>query len=204
MSLVGVRYVHPFLAVADRISAPILVIEGWSPAHTMKQAASEFNSGHYQRGVLVRSVLTVGDKYESGRYSGDYVTALLVQYGVPAEQLKTLFPNVTRKDRTYHSALAVRESLHQEGISVTSLEVATVGAHARRSRLLYQKAFGDNVKIGIIPLDDIAYDSSRWWASSEGVRDVIGECIAYFYARIFFHPSDPESNDPTAPKSRGP
>ena len=68
------------------------------------------------------------------------------------------------------------------------IDVATVALHARRSRLLYQKAFGSQTEVGIIALDDLTYDPAHWWRYSEGVRETIGESIAYVYARLFFHP----------------
>ena len=37
---------------------------------------------------------------------------------------------------------------------------------------------------GIIAVEDQDYDSKRWWESSDGVRTVIGEMIAYVYARL--------------------
>jgi hypothetical protein len=179
---------HPFLAVTDRTPADLLVVEGWSPPHTMRQAASEFLHGGYQHVVLIRAVLDKGDKYESGRYSGDFMSQMLLSDGVPKDKLVTLFPNVARKDRTFYSALAVKQWLGQQKMDLKSLDVATEGPHARRSRLMYQKAFGDGVRVGVIALDSHEYDPSHWWRTSEGVRDVIGESIAYLYARFLFRP----------------
>jgi hypothetical protein len=190
--LAAMRYgAYPFLTVTDRVPAEVLVIEGWSPPSTMRQAASEFLHGGYRRALLVRPVLETGDQYESGHYSADFVTRMLIADGVPGEKLSTLFPNVARKDRTFHSALAVQQWLKERGMHIQALDVATAGPHSRRSRLMYQKAFGDGVKIGVIALDNPEYDPKRWWRTSEGVRDVVGESIAYLYARVLFHPSNP-------------
>jgi hypothetical protein len=62
------------------------------------------------------------------------------------------------------------------------------GAHARRTRLLFQKAFGDEAGVGIIAISSPDYDGAHWWLYSEGVRDVVGETLAYLYAQVFFHP----------------
>jgi hypothetical protein len=67
-----------------------------------------------------------------------------------------------------------------------------MGPHSRRSRLLYQKAFGSRVKVGVFSRPDEEYDSKRWWASSVGFEQVIGEGIAYLYARVLFHPPKPQ------------
>lgn len=181
--------VHPFLAPTQRVPARLLVIEGWSPPITMKEAAAEFRSGGYEQAVLIRPVLDVGDKYETGRYSADWMARMLVQDGVPDDKLTTLCPDVARKDRTYHSALAVKEWMAAQHLSFNSLDVATEGPHARRSWLLYEKAFGSGVKVGIIAMQTPYYDPKHWWRTSDGVRGVIGEGLAYLYARFLFWPA---------------
>jgi DUF218 domain len=180
--------------VSEPVPADLLVLEGWSPSYTTTQVAQEFLTGKYQRVLVVKAVLNVPDKYESGRYGADYMANLLVQHGVPADRVTTILPTVVKKDRTYHSALAAREWLAQQKITVKSLNLATVGAHSRRSRLMYEKAFAGEVQIGIIPLDNLDYDPAHWWRTSEGFRDVMGEAIAYFYARFIFHAPDPATD----------
>ena len=60
------------------------------------------------------------------------------------------------------------------------------GAHSRRTRLLFQKAFGDGVTIGIVASPEREFDPRRWWTSSSGFRTVTSEIIAYLYARFIF------------------
>ena len=80
---------------------------------------------------------------------------------------------------------------------MSSINVLTEGAHARRTRLLYQKAFDQNVTVGIIAVSNPDYNPKQWWRYSDGVREVIGESIAYIYAKFFFYPSASLSdNDP--------
>ena len=61
-----------------------------------------------------------------------------------------------------------------------------MGPHARRSRLLYEEALGGEFKIGIIALADRRFDPEHWWRSSEGVRAVVDDTVAYLYARLYF------------------
>ena len=189
VAVVGMRTIHPFLATTRRSGGNLLLVEGWIASYTMAQVADEFRRGRYEQVLVMRAVDdSLGDKYESGRYVGEYMANSLIRCGVPAERVNSVFCPVSRKDRTFHSALAAKQWLAQRGISVNSMDVATLGPHARRSRLLCEKAFGRDVKVGIIALEDRAYDPSHWWRSSEGVREVLGEAIAYGYVRIFFHP----------------
>jgi hypothetical protein len=53
--------------------------------------------------------------------------------------------------------------------------------------LLFQKAFGDTVTVGIIAVPNPDYDARHWWRYSDGVRDVADEGIAYVYAKFFFY-----------------
>ena len=107
-----------------------------------------------------------------------WMARLLVADGIPDAKLATLFPNVARKDRAYHSALAVKEWLTEQHLIADALVVASAGPRARRSRLLYEKAFGRYVSIGVIALRTTDYDPQRWWRTSAGVREVTGESIA--------------------------
>jgi hypothetical protein len=184
------RSICPFLGVTAKTGGPLLVIEGWIPPTVLHQAAAEYKTGQYQHVLIVRPILLgTTNKYESGEYYGDYVANLLVEYGIPKESLDTIFCPNSRKDRTYHSALAARRWLAAHYPDVRSFDLATFHLHARRSRLLYEKAFAGQDRIGIIALDDPTYDPRHWWRYSEGVREVISEGTAYLYARFLFHAS---------------
>jgi hypothetical protein len=64
----------------------------------------------------------------------------------------------------------------------------TLGAHARRTRLLFEKALPKEASVGIIAVENQDFDASHWWRSSQGVRTVVGEIIGYAYARLVFWP----------------
>ena len=70
-----------------------------------------------------------------------------------------------------------------------SINVVTEAAHARRTRLLYQKAIGRNVTVGVTAISNPDYNPKQWWRYSDGIREVIGESIAYINAKFFFSPS---------------
>jgi uncharacterized SAM-binding protein YcdF (DUF218 family) len=106
---------------------------------------------------------------------------------VPAAKVK--------RDRTYVSAVALRDWFRQRGPAPAALNVVTTDVHARRTRLLFEKAFGAGTRIGIIAVPDDRFDGVRWWRTSEGVRTVFSESLGYFYARVFFVISD-DQNEP--------
>jgi uncharacterized SAM-binding protein YcdF (DUF218 family) len=134
----------------------------------------------------------------SGGYINDFNTSasvgaeLLVKHGLPKELVQMVPSRVSGRDRTYNSALALREYFQTNGMAVKNFNLMTEDVHARRSRLLFQRAFGAGVAVGIIAAPDPDYDPARWWRYSEGVREILGESIAWFYAVFLFHPEAPQ------------
>jgi hypothetical protein len=191
--------IHPFLAVTHRVNTNILVVEGWISRYAIREAAEEFKTGSYQR------IFTTGGPVEgSGGYTNDYNTSasvgaeILKKFGVPDDLVQMVPSRVIARERTYSSAVALRDWLREHNAPVPGINVLTEDAHARRTCLLYHKAFGKSVTVGIIAVANPDYDSTQWWRYSDGVREVIGEAIAYIYARFFFYPSASSPDKETA------
>jgi hypothetical protein len=184
--LAGSRH---FLAVTHRVDSNVLVVEGWGHPYAMDAAVKEFNAGHYDR------AFTTGGPVEGmGGYVNDYCTSasvgagLLKAAGLPDKVIQMVPSRVWNRDRTYYSAVALRDWFKEHNLQVQSFNIVTEGAHARRTRMLFQEAFGRDVQVGIISVPSPDYDEKHWWRCSEGVREVIGESIAYVYAKFFFWP----------------
>jgi uncharacterized SAM-binding protein YcdF (DUF218 family) len=196
----GLSMIHPFLALTDRVNSKILLVEGWIPRYALRASADEFNRGPYER-----IFTTGGPDSGSGGYVNDYQTSAsegaeaLKEAGVPEDVVQTVPSHVIGRDRTYSSAVAFRDWLREHSVTIRSINVLTEDAHARRTRLLYQKALGKNVIVGIISVPNPDYDPKLWWRYSDGVREVIGESIAYIYARLFFYPSGSSRDEKAAP-----
>jgi hypothetical protein len=193
-SLLAVQYtIYPFLATTRRVTTKVLVVEGWLSIEDSRQAVMEFRHGNYKK-VLTTGCLAAKDDWgdELKVSYADWGAANLRKLGISRELIQPVPCWIERKDRTYHSALALKEWCAKEGVNVKAMNIVTRGPHARRTRLLFRKAFGLNVQIGIIAVEPKDYDPRQWWRSSEGVRDVAGEMLAYVYARLFFVPGGSE------------
>jgi uncharacterized SAM-binding protein YcdF (DUF218 family) len=177
---------YPFLAVTRRVDATVLVMEGWVPGYAARAAAAEFRSGPYQR-----LFTTGGPVAGTGGYVNDYNTAasvgadLLREAGISGESLQMVPSHVMGRDRTYSAAVALRDWFREHGSAPRSFNVVTEDAHARRTRLLFEKAFGHGVDVGVISVPNPDYDARYWWRYSEGVRQLVGELTSYVYARLF-------------------
>jgi uncharacterized SAM-binding protein YcdF (DUF218 family) len=112
--------------------------------------------------------------------------AILNKKGLGPEVVQAVPSPFVPQDRTFTEAVTLRKWLLERGIVVGSVNILTEGPHARRSRLLFAKAFGKNVKVGVISVPSVNYDHTHWWRTSEGVRTMIGELLAYEYARLLF------------------
>ena len=192
--------IYPFLAVTHRVNTNVLVVEGWVPRYAIGRGVEEFKNGFYER-----IFTTGGPENGHGRYTNDYNTSasvgaeILKKFGIPDDVIEMVPSRVMGRERTYSSAVALRDWFREHNTPLHSVNVLTEGAHARRTRLLYQKAFGRDVTVGIIAVSNPDYNSTEWWRYSDGVREVIGETIAYIYARFFFYPSVSSSDKETAP-----
>lgn len=183
------RYVYHFLAVTDpRPPSSCLVMEGWMQADQLREAYRVFQQGGYQ--MILTSGCRVEDQWDPKLVVtyADWAAAKLRRLGVPPELIHPVPSYVKKKDRTYSSALAVKQWLATNNIKLKDLNIVTMGAHARRSRLLFQKALGPDIQVGVIAIEDEQFDPKHWWRTSEGVREILGETIAYVYARFFFYP----------------
>ena len=180
--------VYPFLAVTQPIPAKLLVMEGWMPAHLAGQVAHQYESGRFEKVLLVRGLRETGDPYESGEFWAKYMANRLVELGIPKDRVEVVFFEESNTDRTYQSALAAKNWLAEHGGETRAINVATLGPHARRSRLLFEMAFDKQWDVGVIALNQPMYDIDHWWRSSAGVREVASELLAYLYARFFFSP----------------
>jgi hypothetical protein len=181
--------IYPFLAMNRPLYGDILVVEGWIPDYALEKAIVEFKTNNYQRLITTGGPLNKGSYLSKYKTHAELTATLLKKLGLSEEVIVSIPTPLVNTDRTYATAIAVKKWLLASNLSIKSLDIYSVGVHARRSRLLFKKALGDKVTVGVIAVESEGYDPQCWWKSSNGVRAVFGETIAYIYARFFFYPS---------------
>jgi len=180
------RAVFPWLAVQDSIPGGVLVAEGWAPDRALAKTLDEFRARPYS-GIYV-----TGIPIEKGGVLAAYPTfaeasaATLIKLGADPQTVHAVPAGNVLKDRTYTTAVALRDWLREHQVPADRVNVVSLGAHSRRTRLLFQKAFGPATRVGIIAMPHSDFDPAQWWRSSQGFRIVTGEIIAYAYARLVF------------------
>jgi hypothetical protein len=178
-------HIYPFLAINSPLQqADVLVVEGWIPDYALKQAATESQEKSYSQ------IITTGVPLEKGSYILEYknyaeiAAVTLKNIGLESEKIVAVpSPEVT-KDRTYASAIALRQWLEKSNSQIAAINLFTHDTHARRSWLIFQKALAPKIKVGIISSAPQNYDPKKWWIYSAGVRSIINEIVAYIYAVV--------------------
>lgn len=182
--IMAIANIHPFLAVTATIPANILVVEGWLPDYAVEEAIAEYQRGSYEK------LITTGTPLSRGYYLAEYknfaelTAATFLALGFDSKQLVAVPTPKVEKDRTYTSAITLRQWLSASGLQVTGVNLFSLGTHTRRSWLIFRQTLAPQVPVGAIAVEPRAYDVKHWWRSSEGVRTVISEVIAYLYARF--------------------
>jgi hypothetical protein len=194
LGLAFISWIHPFLAVTERVDTPYLVIEGWIPNYGLEASMAEFKSKPYQMIFTVGADPLTGVDVEKQDSTAIEAGKRLSWLGVSPELVTAVPARIKYRNRTFQSAVALRKWIEENHLPVTSFNLVTMGPHSRRSRLLFEKAFAGRARVGIISVENREYDPKRWWKYSEGVKEVIGEGVGYLYARFVFHPGNSDSN----------
>ncbi len=186
--VLAILNIHPFLSVTHRVNTDVLVLEGWVPDYAVKKSIEEFEDNNYKLMIVTGIPIKTGSFLTKYKSTAEVTTASLIKLGFDKNLIVTVSAPYSKKDRTFSSALALKKYLSKSKFKVKSFNIFTFGCHSRRSWLLFKKAFGNKMNIGIISIRKITYNPDRWWKTSDGVRDVIDETVAYIYARFFFFP----------------
>jgi hypothetical protein len=189
-----VRGVHGHLAQSAPTGRGLLVVEGWLPAESVAEAVDLYRRGSYRRLVAAGGPMEDGTCPACFESYAERAAALARGFGLPEEEVAVVPAPASAQERTFRSAVSVRQWAEASGLPVDSLDVVSLGPHARRSRWLYQRAFGDAVAVGVIAAAPRSYDPAAWWRSSAGARTVLSELATWLWVWTSFDPGEPGSS----------
>ncbi len=180
---------YPFLAQAKPGNAKILVVEGWIPDHGLKNAIDYYHKNNYAY------IIVTGVPITQWTFSSPFSN--MAEASV--ESMRRLFfrdtiytatiPNTVLRDRTYATAVSLNMEFDKWNLPYRDFDLYTMGAHARRSHLMYRKVFNDGRKIGLVVDTDPSFDYAAWYSSSRGFRIVFSELVSYIYSALLFKPN---------------
>lgn len=190
------RQIGPWLAVTEPARVPgggrpLLIVEGWAGERELDEAAAHARrQGH---GLVITSggpITSFGAQASYAERAAQYLQARL-----PAVQVQAVPAPPTAQDRSYASAVWVRDWIARQAMPVPAIEVYTVGVHARRTRLLYRMAFGEDTQVGIVAGKPQEGDLARWWTRSDSAKDVAMEIFSLAWTQCCFWPAERGSHE---------
>lgn len=178
--------VQPFLAANRPVGGEVLVVEGWIPDYAMREALATFRSRPYKLMITTGGAMPEGMAFSDFGNYAEFAAAVMRDFGLGGDSVMAVPSPDVGRDRTYQEGVSVGEWLRAHPGFFTRMDLVSFSTHARRSRLLYRMALGPEVEVGVLAPRDIGYDPKAWWKTSNGVRRVSDEVIAYLYAKMVF------------------
>lgn len=190
-------YLAPNEAAAGRDGrgARTLIVEGWLDEDGLDDAIAVVARGRYER------VVTSGSPIESWREGlawptyAERAADYLRRHGVSRIPVVPVPAPKSAQDRTFLSAVVVRDWLRQQGGAVDAVDLFSSGVHARRSWLVYRIAFGPEIEVGVFAARPRRYPLERWWATSDGAKSVLDEAIGLAWTKCCFRAPAPGSHE---------
>jgi len=180
-------HLYFYLAPQQKVESDFLVVESWMNDDALKESLEIFRQGHYKHMFITGGPLNEGYYLMNYKSTSDFALDTFLHLGASADSMSIISRDLVWRDRTYHTALKLNEYLQENYPDIHSFNIVSLGAHSRRSWLLFQLAM-PNYKIGIITIDAKLHDPEKWWTTSKGFRSVFTEAFGYFYIRLFFTP----------------
>ncbi len=179
--IIFILKIGSFLAINKPVDGEILVVEGWfyHNKHALKEAMEEFNNGNYVCLVTLGGPDTRDSMVSS---VANRAAEKLVELGFDDKFLVAIPSPYVKKNRTYNSALVLKEWFMKSKKEVKSLNVFTLGVHARKSYVLFRKVMGQSIAVGVIAAQETTYNQKYWWLSMRGIRLMFRNTIGYIYA----------------------
>ena len=103
----------------------------------------------------------------------------LISMGINSSQIIATPGETVIVNRTLTSALAFRDWLKQTNTDISGINIISMGAHARRTWMIYNRILKEKYPIGIISLPDYVYTQSRIYRLLKNIRETLG--IIYYW-----------------------
>lgn len=174
-----------FLGEEDRADVEtLLVVEGWVEDHIIDATVEEFAKGGYQNLAVTGGPIT-GMAHILGMDSfAEFGAKRLRERGISDEQLIVAPAFSVDRRRTQRMAMDLRRRLSEADGMPSAINLMTADVHARRSRMIYRRVFGPEIRVGARGIEPLSYDPVRWWNTSAGLKKIVLEVISLVYDSV--------------------
>ena len=178
------------LSKTNRVEANILIVEGWLPPYAIELAYNECIKNSYEQVITTGIRISGYHEVSVNGYTGyntndisshaDLAANKLISLGLDSSLVLAVPGKKVSINRTLSSALAFRDWLKTSDIKVKGINIITMGTHARRTWMTYNKILDKNHNIGIISLPDYRERSSRKYKVLKTLRESAGLFYYWF------------------------
>lgn len=133
------------------------------------------NNSEYNLGVLAQRKRVVNDFTSYAELAKNR----LMSMGIASSHIISIPCNKVIINRTLTSALAFRDWLKTTKIDVKAINIISMGTHARRTWMTYNKILNEKYNIGIISLPDYGIGQSRNMKRLKTLREAVA--IIYYW-----------------------
>ena len=137
---------------------------------TIPYINSEFDAGP------IDGKRRISNNYDS---NAQYVRNILISLGMDSSKVIATSGQKVKLNRTLTSALAFNDWLKTTQIDIKGINIITVGTHARRTWMTYNRILDEKFMIGIISIPDHSGNQSRESKIMKTVRETMG--ILYYW-----------------------
>jgi hypothetical protein len=176
---------HGFLAVSAPVGARVLIVEGWMGPHELEEAAALFRARGYERVITTGGPIVRWPPAAGPATFAEQAAWYLKARGLPQQAITAVPAPSVSSDRTYLSAVTVRDWAKRTGTRLETFDVVSDGPHARRTWLLYRRVFPE-ARVGVLATRSHEYDAAAWWRSSAGAKNVIDQAVGFAWTKCCF------------------
>ena len=191
----GYLWVNESAHGRDGRGARLLVVEGWLDEDELGDAIAAFRRGGYERVVTSGGPIDGWHEGQAATNFADRAAGYLTRHGLADAPVAVASAPASAQDRSFLSAVVVRDWIRREGLTPDAIDVYSAGVHARRSRMVYRLAFGSPVEIGMLAATPRSYDLEHWWRTSQGTKAVLDEALSLAWTACCFWPPPPGSHE---------
>lgn len=197
LALAANGFLAPNEPARDKLGrgASTLVVEGWMTESELAQAVVAFQRGGYERVLTTGGPIPQWSSADEDKTFALRAADYLRTHGLASVPVVAVPAPASQQDRTFLSAVMVREWARRSGVKFEAIDLVSAGVHARRSRLLYRMALGADVEIGVLAAQPADFDAQRWWSSSSGIKSTLGEALSLIWTKCCFWPGPPGSHE---------
>lgn len=109
----------------------------------------------------------------------------LMSMGIDSSQIKATPGKRVIINRTLTSALSFRDWLKTSKLDIKGINIISLGAHTRRTWMIYNKILHKKYEVGIISLPDYDFNQSGSYRLLKTVREALG-IIYYWFILILY------------------